>query len=127
MSVKRIYSINQLPTSKTDWKKVSALSEAKINARALSDPDALPLTVHQLKNLKRVHPLEEIDVKKIRKKLGFSQEVFSAVFGISKRTLQEWEQGKRHPTGAAETLMVVISHEPKAVQRALFSSREAHH
>ena len=77
------------------------------------------MNASQLKNFKRVHPPEEVDVGVIRKQLHLSQEAFAAFFGISKRTVQEWEQGRRHPAGAAKTLLTIISHEPEAVQRAL--------
>lgn len=45
------------------------------------------------------------DVKTVREHVGLSQSVFAAVLGISKRTLQDWEQGRRHPTGPAKALL----------------------
>jgi len=119
MNAKRIYTIDKLPKDKTDWKRVNQLSEEQINEAALTDLDAQPLTQKQLAKFKRVYPPTAIDVKAIRKKLHLSQAVFAAYFGVSKRTLQEWEQGRRQPEGAARTLLTVIRHEPLAVQRAL--------
>ena len=66
-----------------------------------------------------VHIPAALDVKAIRQKVGMSQDVFAGHFGVSKRTLQDWEQGRRHPSGAARAFLVVIDREPGAVRRAL--------
>lgn len=67
----------------------------------------------------RVHIPESIDVQRIRTKLNLSQDNFAELFGFSTRTVQEWEQGRRMPTGAAKTFLCVIDREPEAVRRAL--------
>lgn len=61
----------------------------------------------------------EPEVKAIREKLGMSQSQFAALMGISKRTLENWEQGKRHPTGSAKALLTVVAKKPEAVLEAL--------
>ncbi len=66
-----------------------------------------------------VHIPEEINVRRIRKKLNMSQSVFAAYFGVNLRTVQDWEQGRRMPTGAARNFLFVIDQEPDAVRRAL--------
>ena len=66
-----------------------------------------------------VHVPEELDVKAIRRKIGLSQEEFARHFGASKRTVQDWEQRRRSPSGSARALLVVIDREPAAVRRAL--------
>jgi putative transcriptional regulator len=48
-----------------------------------------------------------------------TQEDFADHFGVSLRTLQDWEQGRRIPSGAAKTFLTVIAKEPDAVRRAL--------
>ncbi len=46
-----------------------------------------------------------------RANVGLSQSRFAALLGVSARTLQEWEQGRREPTGAARTLLrVAVAH-----------------
>jgi putative transcriptional regulator len=60
-----------------------------------------------------------IDVKAIRKHVKMSQAEFSRVYGISKRALQEWEQGGRQPDSAARAYLTVIAKEPSIVRRAL--------
>ena len=48
-----------------------------------------------------------------RAKTGLSQQDFASLLGVSARTLQDWEQGRREPTGAAKTLLRVAASHPK--------------
>lgn len=67
----------------------------------------------------RVTHVEIPDIKQIRKKLNVTQLVFAQMIGISKRTLENWEQGKRTPEGPAVALLKVAASDPQAVYRAL--------
>jgi putative transcriptional regulator len=69
-------------------------------------------------DLEQVWP-KPIDVKAIRKRVKMSQAEFSRAYGISKRALQEWEQGARQPDSAARAYLTVIAKEPAVVRRAL--------
>lgn len=69
----------------------------------------------------RVHEPRDLDVRAIRAATKLSQAQFASRFGFSVRTLQEWEQRREVPTGAARALLKVIAHDPAAVQRALVS------
>jgi putative transcriptional regulator len=51
-----------------------------------------------------------------RAKVGLSQRAFAALLGVSTRTLQDWEQGRREPTGAAQTLLRVATLHPDALR-----------
>jgi putative transcriptional regulator len=51
-----------------------------------------------------------------RAKVGLSQAEFAVLLGVSTRTLQDWEQGRREPTGAARTLLRVASTHPKVLR-----------
>lgn len=62
------------------------------------------------------HVPDEIDVKAIREKISLSQGEFARLFGLSKRTLEHWEHGRRVPTGPARAFLTVIAREPDAVQ-----------
>jgi putative transcriptional regulator len=54
-------------------------------------------------------------VTTIREKTGLSQSRFAELLGVSVRTLQEWEQGRRAPSGAARTLLLIASRNPRAL------------
>jgi putative transcriptional regulator len=68
--------------------------------------------------LEQVGP-KPVDVKAIRKRVKMSQSEFSRAYGISKRALQEWEQGGRQPDSAARAYLTVIAKEPAVVRLAL--------
>jgi putative transcriptional regulator len=55
------------------------------------------------------------DVAQIREKTGLSQARFAELLGVSVRTLQDWEQGRRAPSGAARTLLLVADRNPRAL------------
>ncbi|MHB1542496.1 MAG: helix-turn-helix domain-containing protein [Steroidobacteraceae bacterium] len=63
------------------------------------------------------------DVKSVREKFGMSQADMATFLNVSKRTLENWEQGRRGPTGPAQTLLRIMEREPKAVRRALRDDR----
>ena len=66
-----------------------------------------------------VHIPKEINVRRIRRKAEMSQAEFASYFGVSVRTVQDWEQGRRVPSGASRAFLLVIDREPEAVRRAL--------
>jgi putative transcriptional regulator len=54
-------------------------------------------------------------VAEIRERTGLSQARFATLLGVSVRTLQDWEQGRRAPSGAARTLLMVAAKNPRAL------------
>ena len=52
-----------------------------------------------------------------RQRMGISQQDFASLLGVSIRTLQDWEQGRREPTGAARTLIRVAEQHPRVLKK----------
>jgi putative transcriptional regulator len=63
---------------------------------------------------KRVEPQSQ--VVRARLNSGLSQTDFAAVLGVSKRTLEQWEQGRRKPSGAAQTLLKIAERHPEVLK-----------
>jgi putative transcriptional regulator len=99
--------------------RLDAMTDADVEAAALADPDAQPLTEEQLARFDRVP-----NIKAIREKLHLSQKQFAETFGLSLSVVRDWEQGRFFPDRAARTLLKVIAHNPQAVQEALAHSNE---
>ena len=71
--------------------------------------------IRQLKRGDRGRLVTVPSVAGIREKTGLSQPKFAALLGVSVRTLQEWEQGRRAPSGAARTLLLIAAKNPRAL------------
>ena len=67
----------------------------------------------------RVTQVEVNEVVQARQNTGLSQADFASALSISKRTLQEWEQGRRSPSGAAQALIRIARTHPEVVREAL--------
>ncbi len=88
------------------------LIKAADEARAIARGEAGPSTY-------RVYVPADVDVKAIRQRMKMTQAQFSARYGFPLGTLRDWEQGKGKPDTSARVLLLVISKEPEAVERAL--------
>ena len=55
-------------------------------------------------------------IVRARVKAGLTQAQFAALLGVSKRTLEQWEQGRREPSGAAKTLIKVAELHPEVLR-----------
>lgn len=67
----------------------------------------------------RVTEYPEPEVKAIRERTGLSQRRFAVLIGVSQRTLENWEQGRRHPTGPAKALLRILAADPEQAVKAL--------
>lgn len=70
----------------------------------------------------RIHVPTRVNVKKIRARLGLSQESFAQTYGFALSAVRDWEQGRRQPDRSARILLKVVEKEPEAVTRVLAKS-----
>jgi putative transcriptional regulator len=93
-------------------------TEAEIDAAAAEDADAW--TEDDVASAVAVYPPPTAEqVRALRSRLGLSQAQFAQRFGFTVDTVQQYEQGRRTPSGPASTLLRVIDADPEAVIRAL--------
>ena len=97
----------------TDWAKVAALTPEQVHAAALSDPDAQPLP-RDMRGFTRIP-----NVKKLREKLGLTQDEFAERYRIPLGTLRDWEQRRKFPDAPARAYLMVIEKNPEAVAEML--------
>ena len=102
------------PADKTDWERVRNMTDEEVEAAALADPDAQPLTDEQLARAFRPRSLVEL-----RQRLGLDQAEFARRFRIDLDTLKAWEQGLDVPDDVARVYLRVIDRNPDAVATAL--------
>lgn len=103
----------------TDWSAVDALTEEQVRNAALSDPDALPLPAGSNKELARQGLTRIVNVKKLRERLGLTQEAFAEAYRIPVGTLRDWEQGRKFPDAPARAYLAVINRDPARVATLL--------
>ena len=75
--------------------------------------------LREIKRGEHGRKIEVPDVSAIRTKTRLSQSQFADLIGVSVRTLQDWEQGRRSPSGAARKLLLVVEKNPQAVLAAV--------
>jgi putative transcriptional regulator len=95
---------------KVDFEKlVASIKEAGRIKAGLQEPS-------------RIYEIEPPEIKTVRDKLKVSQREFALMIGVSVRTLQNWEQGRRKPEGPAKALLRVASRNPRAILDALHTA-----
>jgi putative transcriptional regulator len=99
----------------TDWNAVNALTEEQIRAAALADPDAQPIPPGSDEELAKQGLIHVVNVKKLRERLGLTQEAFAATYRIPVGTLRDWEQRRKLPDAPARAYLTVIASNPEAV------------
>jgi putative transcriptional regulator len=101
-----------------DLAQSRTFTETEIDAMAATDDSVW--TDENLANATHVYPVQTPeDVRDLRTRMGLSQAQFAQKFGLTLDTVQQYEQGRRRPSGPASTLLRVIEAEPDAVVRAL--------
>ena len=93
------------------------MAKEKLDTEMLKFQSDLLQSVREFKAGKyaRVTQVQPSPAAQARACVGLSQAQFARLLGVSVRTLQEWEQGRREPTGAARTLLRVAVHSPEAL------------
>jgi len=97
---------NQTVTGRIQAAKVDATSETEIAKQAAKD------------DAQAVQDAAKY-VRRVRRRLGFSQAEFATRIDVSLETIRNWEQGKRSPTGAAKALLKILDRAPEAALSAL--------
>src|SRR5215475_1788674 len=104
--------LSEAKVTKAAFEKIKAgLEEAKAYVDGSGD-----------KTRYRIHVPTRVNVKKIRARLGLSQESFAQTYGFALSAVRDWEQGRRQPERSARILLKVVEKEPEAVLRALAKS-----
>ena len=67
----------------------------------------------------REKPSRSSSVRVIRERTSLSQSEFAQLIGVSVKTLQNWEQDRRRPTGPAAALLSIIEHDPALAVKAI--------
>lgn len=93
---------------------IPQMTDEEIEAGALSDPDNPPLTDAELA---RMRPVSQ--AKRLRWKLGLSQEEFAVRYRIPLGTLRDWEQGRSEPDAPARAYLIAIAGDSEGVARSL--------
>jgi putative transcriptional regulator len=97
----------------------------KMTERAVRARDAkrnlgaeLLASVREMKagKIGRVHRVPVSAIAEARARSGLSRQRFADLLGVSPRTLQEWEQGRRHPSGAARSLLAIAALRPEVLR-----------
>jgi putative transcriptional regulator len=94
----------------TDWAAVDALTDEQIEAAVRDDPDAAPIRFFEQPGFIPIP-----SAKRLREKLGLTQEEFAATYRIPVGTLRDWEQARKIPDATARAYLTVIARNPEAV------------
>ncbi len=122
-TVRRSQSEIRKSGGRVDSKRVRAAKDQDIAKWIAEDPDTAPqLPLGTRPRIIYTPPLP--DVRRIRERLGLTQAEFAKRFGLSQRTLEQWEQGRAVPDRPARILLAVIERHPRFVERVVVGGRK---
>jgi putative transcriptional regulator len=91
------------------------MTDEDIRAAVADDPDAQPIPRGTDEELAKIGLIRIVNTKKLRDRLGLTQEAFAARYRIPVGTLRDWEQGRKFPDAPARAYLTVIAKDPDAV------------
>lgn len=98
----------------TDWRRLATKTAEQVHAEAVADLDCPPT-----KGEDWAEAWRPADLVELRKSLGLSQAAFAQTYGLSVRTVQDWEQGRKTPDRPARVLVSLIARAPQQVASLL--------
>ncbi len=122
-TIKRSQAEIRKTGGRVDLKQVRATTDKDIARWIAEDPDTAPDLPSKVRpRVVFTPPLP--DVRRIREQLSLTQAEFAKRFGLSQRTVEQWEQGRAIPDRPARILLAVIERDPHAVERVVVGSRK---
>src|SRR6266567_1094270 len=103
----------------TDWDRVNAMTNEEVMPAALSDPDAQPIPRGTDEELAKIGLHLIVNSRRLRDRLGLTQEEFASRYRIPVGTLRDWEQGRKFPDAPARAYLTIIARDPHAVATLL--------
>ncbi len=104
---------------KIDLSQPHTLPTGRLNAALLDATDARALAMQQADDNASAMQDAAKYARRVRLRLGLTQQQLSQRIDVSLETIRNWEQGKRSPTGAAKTLLRILDRAPEAALGAL--------
>ncbi len=122
-TIKRSQAEIRKTGGRVDLKRVRATTDKDIARWIAEDPDTAPELPSKVRP-RAVFTPPLPDVRHIREQLSLTQAKFAKRFGLSQRTVEQWEQGRAIPDRPARILLAVIERDPRAVERVVVGSRK---
>jgi len=122
--VRRSHAEISKPGGRADLKRIRAATDKNIAKWIAEDPDTAP-GLHAKVKPQAIFTPPIPDVRRLRERLGLTQGEFSRRFGLSQRTVEQWEQGRAVPDRPARVLLAVIERDPRAVEQVVVGSKRA--
>ncbi len=109
----RLQTVDTLREGRVFAQPVAAMKRELLEELLTSVKQARAIEHGERKPARSFNIKPATDITKVWGKLGLSQSEFAAILGISADTLQNWEQGRRQPTGPAKVLLKIAVRHPE--------------
>lgn len=102
-----------------DFRQPSTLPRGRVDRRRLDATTVADLAAQQAEDDADAMQDAARFVRRVRRRLGLTQQEFARRIDVPLDTIRNWEQGKRYPTGAAKALLKILDKAPEAALLAL--------